>query len=113
MNYKSKWASNKMYTKDGRLKKWHRIKNQCYFIMIFVFVLCAMFLVSASVQYKKNERYREKISELQAQLQYENDLAEDLESRRKYMRTKQYIEEEARSKCGLVMDNEIIFKPEK
>ena len=50
--------------------------------------------------------------QLQAQLEEEKERAEELEEYRIYVKTKQYAEEVAKEKLGLVNPDEILLKPE-
>ena len=49
---------------------------------------------------------------LQAQLDQEKERAEDLEEYKVYVKTKQYAEEVAKERLGLVNPDEILLKPE-
>ena len=56
--------------------------------------------------YEKREKYLiEKIEE-------QHERSEEIEEYRKYMQTKQYIEDMAKSRLGLVYKDEIIFRAE-
>lgn len=60
---------------------------------------------------KKDAEYRMKEEQLMAQKQEEEERAASLEERRIYVQTKQYIEEVAKEKLGLVNPGEILLKP--
>ncbi len=59
----------------------------------------------------KNLEYQAKEENLRSQLDAEKARAESLEERRVYVQTKQYIEEVAKEKLGLVNPDEILLKP--
>ncbi len=60
----------------------------------------------------KQDGYDERINDLQEQMAQQEQRAKDLEEYEKYTGTKQYIEELAREKLGLVYPGEVIFIPE-
>lgn len=61
---------------------------------------------------KKNEEYIAREQALTAELEEEQARTKELEEYKKYVQTKQYVEEVAKDKLGLVYENEIIFKPD-
>lgn len=78
-----------------------------------VVVLMLIFVSVASLSLRaKNENNQERIEELQAQIEAENQKTEEIEEYKKYVKTKKYAEEVAKDKLGLVYEDEIIFKAE-
>lgn len=64
-----------------------------------------------TVQLKDRQKeYQSKIEILQGQIGKEEDDAAQLEERRIYVQTKQYVEEMAREKLGLVNADELLIK---
>ena len=61
---------------------------------------------------EKNEEYIAREQALTAELEEEQARTKELEEYKKYEQTKQYVEEVAKDKLGLVYENEIIFKPD-
>ena len=61
-------------------------------------------LTEKKAAYEKEEAY------LIEQIEKENARTEEIEEYRKYTKTKQYIEDMAREKLGLVKKDEIIFE---
>ena len=61
---------------------------------------------------KSDQEYQIKEELLQAQLDQEKERAEDLEEYKVYVKTKQYAEEVAKERLGLVNPDEILLKPE-
>ena len=61
---------------------------------------------------EKNEEYIAREQALTAVLEEEQARTKELEEYKKYVQTKQYVEEVAKDKLGLVYENEIIFKPD-
>ena len=60
----------------------------------------------------KNTAYDEQIQLLEGQLDEQSKRKDDLQTRSIYVTTKQFIEEFAREKLGLVYDDELIFRPQ-
>lgn len=56
--------------------------------------------------------YQVKEANLERQKEAEEERAEELEERRIFVQTKQYIEQVAKEKLGLVNPDEILLKPE-
>lgn len=67
-------------------------------------------LRSASLK-KKDQEYQYREETLLRQKEQEEKRAAELEEYRVYVQTKQYIEEVAKQKLGLVMPDEILLKP--
>lgn len=64
-----------------------------------------------TVQLKdKQKGYQSRIEVLQGQIGKEEDYAAQLEEKRIYVQTKQYVEEMAREKLGLVNADELLIK---
>ena len=57
------------------------------------------------------DRYQAKEEALAKQVEQEKARANELEEYRVYVQTKQYIEEVAKQKLGLVKPDEILLKP--
>lgn len=60
---------------------------------------------------KKVMEYQAKEESLTRQVENEQKRAAELEERRVYVQTKQYIEEVAKQKLGLVKPDEVLLKP--
>ena len=61
---------------------------------------------------EKNRVYTAQVEELNAQIESEQQRTEEIEAMEEYKNTKEYVEEIAKDKLGLVYDDEILFKPE-
>lgn len=100
----------------ARRKAAYRRRNQNRLSMFLVTVVVVMILVVVawgSVELKeKNAAYEARIQALNAQIEAEEIRAEEIEEFRKYTQTKQYAEEVAKEKLGMVHEGEIIFKEE-
>ena len=53
------------------------------------------------------------MQELEQQLSDEQDRQKDLEDYETYTKSQQYVEDVAKSKLGLLYDNEVVFKEQK
>lgn len=78
--------------------------------LVVVAMLCVL-SVKMSALRERDETYAAKESALVQQLEAEKERSMELEERRVYVQTKQYIEEMARERWGLVNPGEIIFEP--
>lgn len=77
-----------------------------------VFLLMGMVGVGSLRLQAKNDSYAEREAELQSELKEEKARTAEIEKFGKYVETKEYIEDVARDKLGLVYPGEIVFKPE-
>lgn len=97
-------------TRRGRKDRWG---NRLAIIGITLVVLSLGVVVnlkSASMK-KKDLEYQAKEESLMRQVELEEKRAQELEEYRVYVQTKQYIEEVAKQKLGLVKPDEILLKP--
>ena len=73
-----------------------------------------MFLIVMSIQivklYKEDQTYIAKEKELNEQLEDATEEQQQLADYEQYTQSQQYIEEVAKSKLGLVYNNDIVFK---
>lgn len=101
--------------KRTRRKKRDRWSNRLAILGITVVVISLGVVVnlkSASMR-KKDLEYQIREEALEQQVAKEQSRAEELEEYRVYVQTKQYIEEVAKQKLGLVKPDEILLKPSK
>lgn len=77
--------------------------------VIVALVLAILFYKSSDLREKK-AAYEKREQYLLEQIDEENRRSERIEEYRKYMQTKQYIEDMAKAKLGLVYKDEIIFE---
>lgn len=87
-----------------------RRRSGVFMITAVVLVLCFIltynsFGMKASLREKNSQ-----IEELQAQVDEQEQIKENLEKESEYIKSDDYVEEIARDKLGLVHDNEIVFK---
>lgn len=97
-----------------RRKKKDRWSNRLSIIGITIVVVSLGVVVNVkSVSLRKKElEYQTREETLMKQVRQEETRAKELEEYRVYVQTKQYIEEVAKQKLGLVMPDEILLKPE-
>lgn len=83
------------------------------FLVSLVVILITIVVAVKSVELKqKLSTYEAKEQQLNAQLDAEQQRAEEIEEFRTYTQTKRYAEEVAKDKLGLVYEGEILFKEE-
>ena len=99
-----------------RKKAAYRKKVQNRFSMFLVMLALLMILVAV---YASSIKMQDRLDELQAQsdilqaqIDAEKERAEEIELLRKRSQTKEYYEEIAKEKLGLVNPDEIVFKVE-
>lgn len=91
-----------------------RKKKQNKSAVLCIALISLMLLGVMSVQifslYDRNLTYQVKEEELENQLESEEQRQAELKEYEEYIKTDEYIEQEAKSKLGLVYPDEIIFK---
>lgn len=80
-------------------------------ITVVVFLLGAVVHFRSDVMRRKELDYQLREEQLDKQVKQEESRALELEEYRVYVQTKQYIEEVAKQKLGLVKPGEILLKP--
>ena len=79
--------------------------------VVVAMILCVVFFKNRELNEKKAV-YEKREQYLLEKIEEQNARSEEIEEYRKYMQTKQYIEDMAKSRLGLVYKDEIIFKAE-
>lgn len=79
-------------------------------ISIGVVALILAIMVQTHNLEKKSQAQIEKLDELTLQLEKEQQRTVEIEELSQYMQTKQFVEEVAKDKLGLVYSGEIIFR---
>ncbi|MDR1766754.1 MAG: septum formation initiator family protein [Lachnospiraceae bacterium] len=80
-------------------------------ILFVVFCMSLVIGLRGKTLGAKEAEYQQRIAALEVRLEQEEKRSEKLEEQRVYVQTKQYIEEVAKSKLGLVYPDEILLKP--
>ncbi|MDK2965152.1 MAG: hypothetical protein PWP53_764 [Lacrimispora sp.] len=101
--------------RKSRRKRKDRWGNRMTLIGItfVVFSLAVIVTIEGASLKEKELEYQYRLQNLQAQVDKEQNRAKELEEYRVYVQTKQYIEEVAKQKLGLVKPDEILLKPQK
>ena len=73
-------------------------------------IICLVVSRSSGRLTDKNAAYDKQIAALMQQIDEQNKRKEELQTRSIYVTTKQFIEEFAREKLGLVYEDELIFR---
>lgn len=89
-------------------------KNRAGRMSIACIVICLLAVMSIQIMrlYDKNEEYTAREAELTEQLEEESERRDRIADYEEYVGSQDYVEDTAKSKLGLVYDNEIIFKEE-
>lgn len=80
-------------------------------VLVVVILLAVLYINGSSLQ-RKLEGYRTHITELEQQLEEEEQRSRYIEEYREYTQTDEFIEQIAREKLGLLYKGEIIFREE-
>ncbi len=93
-------------------KKKKNIRKEIPVIFAAVLVMCIIIGIRSLTLYKESRELAKKQEALTIRIESEEKRKEDLEDLEKYMQTKKYMEEVAKTKLGLVYPNEILIQPE-
>lgn len=91
-------------------KRKHNRGSMLGITLVVLAMLCVLGYQTVRVQ-QKSDQYAERLASIERQLEEQELRAADLETKRIYTQTKQFVEQEAKSKLGLVNPNEIILIP--
>ena len=95
-----------------RLKKQRRSTLAGMIIAIIVVVALGVVLWRGKAGLaEKNADYQAQITELQSQIDDENNRSDELSEYEKYVKTKKFVEEIDKNKFGLIYPDELVFKP--
>lgn len=81
-------------------------------VIILMVIICFAVNRAAGRLEEKNAVYDAQIAQLETQISEQAQRTDDLQTRSIYVTTKQFIEEFAREKLGLVYKDELIFRPQ-
>ena len=92
-----------------------RKRKQSGFVLFLAMLVMVMVVVACTVRsiglYKRSKELKVVKANLEVQLQEANIKSEQLKEKELYMQTKDYIEDEAKNKLGLVYPDVIVIKP--
>lgn len=97
--------------RNSKRKDKNSIKVISAVAILFIVAICVFFRIQTQNINAQNREEEQKIDQLQQELESQNAYSAELEEYSKYVNTKQFIEEIARQRLGLVYPDEIIFKP--
>lgn len=91
-----------------------RPSNKLVGLAVIVMVAALVLAINAGSRETKakNDRDSAKIEQLENEIEQEKQRSEQLEEYAKYVNTKQFVEEVARDKLGLIYPDEKVFKNE-
>lgn len=98
-----------MAAKRSRYKR--QSKKTIAAIIVMGAFICAFMLVGIKQLRAKDAEYAAAEAQLEEQISEAEAESEALEEEKIYVQTKQYVEEAAREKLGLVNEDEVILKP--
>lgn len=81
-------------------------------ICLLVIAICVVFYSRSREIKAQNQDKHEQVEQLRQELEAEEKRAQELEEYSKYVNTKQFVEDMAREKLGLIYPGELIFKSE-
>lgn len=93
----------------GKKKKNRAGRGSIACIVIFLLAVMSFQIMRL---HNKNQEYIAKEAELLEQLEEETERRDEIADYEKYIGSQEYVEDTAKSKLGLVYENEIIFKEE-
>ena len=97
--------------KRRRGKNGNRAGRMCitYIVLVFAIVMSTQIIKV----YQKDQEYVARQEDLEQQLSAEQDRQKELEAYETYTESQQYGEDVAKSKLGLLYENEVVFKEQK
>ncbi len=101
---------NDKYAKYRRNSKEKRKKNHLFAGIVLV-ILVVMILIQLGM-YREKQRLEAQKKEVQQQISEEEDRTKELEKKKEYMDSNEYIEKIAREKFGLFYPDEYILEEE-
>ena len=98
-----------------RTYKYRRKDNQLGKLSVTIIVMTLVGIMSVQIinLYQKDQAYIAQEASLEKQKAQEENRQQELEDYEAYTKTKEYIEDTAKSKLGLIYKGEIIFKEQK
>lgn len=80
-------------------------------VVVAIMIVCAVAVVKMAELKTRSRELTEAEKQLELKIEQANVEKENLIAREQYMHTKQYIEDQAKEKFGLVYPDEIVIKP--
>lgn len=98
------------YTRRKKRKN-QNFRNMTMITFVVAMILVVVFIKNSGLKEKK-AGYEKREQYLLEQIEEQNKRSEEIEEYRKYTKTKQYVEDMAKEKLGLVYKDEVIFEAE-
>lgn len=98
--------------KKNKAKSRKKSRTGFVAVVIMVTVICGIVTLKKGSLEAKSEVYEKQIAQMKQELEKETERTSVIEERKSYVKSKEYIEEVAREKLGLVHKGEIIFESE-
>ncbi|MBP5598785.1 MAG: septum formation initiator family protein [Lachnospiraceae bacterium] len=98
------------YTRRKKRKN-QNFRNMTMITFVVAMILVVVFIKNGELKEKK-AGYEKREQYLLEQIEEQNKRSEEIEEYRKYTKTKQYVEDMAKEKLGLVYKDEVIFEAE-
>ena len=98
------------YTRRKKRKN-QNFRNMTMITFVVAMILGVVFIKNGELKEKK-AGYEKREQYLLEQIEEQNKRSEEIEEYRKYTKTKQYVEDMAKEKLGLVYKDEVIFEAE-
>ena len=107
MQFESRWE------KQQRLKRQKRssVAGMITAVILVLLLGVAMWNGKRTLE-KKNRIYEEQSESLTQQINEQQQRQKELEEYKKYVKTKKFVEEVAKTKFGLLYPDEILIKPD-
>ena len=106
----------RLETRKQKQKRARRAKTRAVVAMISTIGVIAVFaviLISGKIRMdNKSKEYSAKRAALEEQIEVQKERTERLNEKKEYTKTKEYIEDVAKNKLGLIYPDEIIFRAE-
>lgn len=99
--------------KSGSRRKQKETRTGKLCVAVMVVMLLAVMSSQIVKLYAKEQEYMRREEALTQQLEAETEREAQLKDYEAYTKTDEFVEDVARSKLGLVYDNEIVFKEDK
>lgn len=78
--------------------------------VVTVVIVCALMIWTGTLK-AKNDEYKERESQLYAQIEEESSIYEELNEQYEYIKTDDYVEDMAEAYFGLVNEGDVLVKP--
>ncbi|MBE5899190.1 MAG: septum formation initiator family protein [Lachnospiraceae bacterium] len=92
-----------------RPRKRRAVNGRISFVIVVLFLIVAM-SVAMILLIRKDLNLKEVEAKKRAELQEQQEIAQELSDKERYTQTSEYVENTAKNKLGLVREDETIFR---